>query len=390
MSQETIEKDDIRGDLAAAIETVETNAPGSTGRFAGVAKQEKPSGDADPLAAKEESPKQPSSKPDGERDASGKFKPVKDKSGVEKSPDETNKQASPAQPGAEAKADAVPGGIPPNVKAEWDKLPPDVRQFIAKRENDLATQAGKHGNELNQVKTKFDELEQHIGPRRAALVANFGSAGAAVKRLLDLSDYASTDPSGFIAYLAQQNGIDLKALAGLKADEAAANPSAAIHQEFLQRFNGLESKLQTFEQSQQQQRHNANAAEIAAVANETDDQGNKLRPFFDELRTQLGSYISAVRQENPAWTPRQVTEEAYDRAAWATKGVRERLLASNSDARSQDEGAKARAEAAERARKSQIGDPPNRFNAPSGGSKGSVRDDISQAVYASMGGSARL
>jgi len=399
MGQQAEEKDDIRGDLMAAVSTIEQASPGSTGKMGDLAKSSAPpAADASPASSP------PLDKAAGAetRDDKGRFKPTKDKSGLEaaEKPSAETKQPAEkplngAEPGAEDKAkaepDAAPGSLPGVLKQKWASMDPDAKAYIRAQETKLSTLAGTHGDKIKQLETQLSEFEPVIGPRRGALTANYGSVGAAVKRMFDLSDFASQDPPGFVAWFAQQSGIDLRSLTGQQGQAAQPGQQpgqTAIPPEFVQRLNGLESQLQASQRAEAEQRMARDASEIASVAQETDAQGNYVRPFFEELRPHIGPLLSIIKKEHPEWSARQVASAAYDKAIWLDDDVRSRVLAAKDQSEQQKKEAAARAEAAERARKSTGGDPPNRFTG--GGESGSVRDEISKQVYASFAGGSRL
>lgn len=397
MSQQAEEKDDIRGDLMAAVSTIEQASPGSTGKMGDLAKSSAPPADATPASSP------PPDKSGGAevRDDKGRFKPTKDKSGIEaaekpsaETPKPAEKPLDGVEPGADGKdakasPDAAPGSLPGALKQKWAALDPDAKAYIRAQETKLSTLAGTHGDKIKQLETQLNEFEPVIGPRRGALTANYGSVGAAVKRMFDLSDFASQDPPGFVAWFAQQSGIDLHALIGQQSQAAPGQqPQTAVPPELMQRLNGLESKLQASERQAQESRLANDAAEIRAVYEETDAQGNYVRPFFEELRPQIGPLLSIVKKEHPEWSARQIAAAAYDKAVWMNDDVRSRVLAAKDQSEQQKKEAAARAEAAERARKSTGGDPPNRFTG--GGESGSVRDEISKLVHASFAGGSRL
>ncbi len=388
------ENDDIRGDLLAAVTSIETANPGSTGNMASVAAERAaPKGAAEsPVTVASDSTAVAPTGETKDRDEKGKFVPKVETKSVEpkgSAKETTEKPLEEAKPGAEGdKPDAAPGSLPGILKQKWAALDPDAKNYIRTMETKLATQAGTLGDQLKQAKTRLDEFEPVLGPRRHALIANYGSEGKALAHLFNLSDFASKDPPGFISWLAQQTGTDLTTLAS-GGQQQQAQPAAQLPAEFLQEFNGLKGQFNSLLQKQQQEAQNSVANEIGAVALEKDAQGNFVRPYFEDLRPQIGPLLAVIRKEHPEMSPREIAVEAYDRAVWANKDTRAQLMQATAGKRVEDEAAQARAEAAKRAGKSTFGDPPNRFNAPAAES-GSVRDDIAKAVYASMGGGARL
>lgn len=100
----------------------------------------------------------------------------------------------------------------------WDALPAQAR--VHARE---VAQARRAAEERAAAWQPFDEI---IGPRRDALKATYGSEAAAVRELFALSDYAGRDFPGFVRWLAQSRGVDLRTVLGDAPAAAAGDPAA--------------------------------------------------------------------------------------------------------------------------------------------------------------------
>ncbi len=389
------ETDDIRSALLASVAEIEEKTPGSTGKLAEVQPKSAPvSAATEPKAV--------------EADASGKgAAPAKDPAtgkflSKDKAPavnPDAKLAPESAKPGAEsAKADAAPGSLPADIKAEWPTLSPATKAFLVKQEQERGQAAGKAGFELRQLKAQYEPIDQLLGPRRAAVVAQHGSVETWLKQVLDYSDFAGADPEGFLAwYLSQPNigsRVDLNKLlghgpaGGAQGDPALASPAV---QKLTQTISGLERRLQQFEGNSQTREVASTASELDAFENEKDDGGNAKHPHFATLRDAgvLLPEMHLVRQGNPNLSFRQIVAQAYENAVWKHSDTRNTLLADQRQKALEDKEAKERADAASRARKFVTGQSPGKVS-PSDAPKENLRDEIAAQVYASYDGSKRL
>lgn len=386
-----IPNDDIRADLAAAVTAVEEANPGSTGGLSGAV-----SPGTEVLTegkdGKDNAPETLAS--DRQRDETGKFV-AKEKSGVEPEKKEApqGKESAPEEgekTGATepAKAGGAPATWKPDARKVWDQIPAAARAEIERREKEIARFSTEKGAELNRIKSFHDEVEQALGTDADYLRVNYGSVGQGLKTLMNISRFAGKQPVEFLNWYAAQHNLDLKALVGQESGEPS-NGKPALDPAIAQRLSGLEAQVQGFQKQTQDQQLAQRAADIASVANEMDDQGNLVRPFFDELRAEIGPLLQIIAKQNPAWSVRDVTIAAYEKAARLNDNVFAMIQQAKAGKEAEDKAARERAEAANRARKSNIGGPPNGFTPPAT-TGNDLRDEISTQVYASMGGSARL
>ncbi len=390
--QKQAETDDLRGALLASVAEIEEKTPGSTGNLADVApkpvKESAPPVSADVPDAKVA----PSPAASGERGPDGKFLPKKDtaaapeKAAGEQKPD-TAAKAAPT--GTEApKADAAPATWKAEAKIEWSKLPPAVRSEIERRELDIARTVTQKATEFNQLKSQFDEIEQAIGPRRAAWQATQGGVGNALKQLLAYSDFAGSDPAGFIAEFSHRMGVDLNALLTGQPGAQQAAPDSVLSREVTE----LRNQLQQLQGGMQNTQVTQIKSEFDAFENEKDPAtGEDAHPFYRDVRDSghLMPEIQLVKTEHPEWSPRQIISEAYDRTVYKLSDVRVRMQ-SLQESRAQADKEKAdRAAAASNARKFVNGGAPGP-QAGAAAPANSLRDEIATQFYALSGGAKRL
>jgi hypothetical protein len=208
---------------------------------------------------------------------------------------------------------SAPAGIDPQVFAS---LPAETQATLARTMEDVATQQKRFAS--------LEPIEQLITPRVDAWALNGMQPAQALHQLLALSDFAGRDPGGFIKYIAQNNGVDLEALVlGMDGDEVADPKYKALED----RLAGFENERKVEQQQQLQRAHDQVVGGVVAFASEKGQDGQLLRPYFEELGKDVLPFISAVKAQNPQWPHTQVLQEAYERACWGTPSVRSKMQA---------------------------------------------------------------
>lgn len=268
-------------------------------------KAEKPTSLRDQIssALKGEEGTPPAAQQDGQpRTPDGKFAAK----GEESTPSDPN-----AQPSAGTVASspvAVPAGIDPTV---FNSLPAETQAGLARTMEEL--------NERSTRLAGYEHMEQLIAPRRQAWALNGMTEAQAVSQLFALSDFAGTDPEGFVRYFAQQSGLDLEDI--VFGTEPVDPETAALKHELAT----LKGQIEGFNQQQQATVHQSTVDEVVSFFSEQGQDGKPLRPYAEEVGADLLPYISVVMQQNPSMPRRQVLQEAYDRACWSTPTVRARM-----------------------------------------------------------------
>lgn len=243
----------------------------------------------------------------------------------------------PQAAGAAPAAIEAPQSWSAEAKAYWASLSPDAQKYIAQREGDVHKQITSQGERLKAYET----LEPVIAPRRAALAATYGNEAAALQQLFAISDFASSDPHGFVQWYAGQRGIDLRTLIQSHQQPQQQQPMDPQLAAALQRQNELEQRVAAREQAEYAREASTVQAEVDAFS--------KDKPYFDEVRPIMAQIIANGLVNT--------MDEAYDRAIWALPNIRERMLADKATAdraaaekADAEAKAKADAEAKERAR----------------------------------------
>lgn len=259
-----------------------------------------------------------------------------------------------------------PAWLPPAEAQQFVQLPAEMQQFVARTMEGIEQTAARYRG--------YDGLEQLIAPRREAWGLNGMTEHQAIHQLFTLSDFASRDPAQFVQWFAQQQGIDLR---GMSQQAPTVDPQVQALQ---QQLNQVQNAMQQQAQGQQQQAHNALVDEVAQFGAETGQDGNVLRPHFEELGRAILPFIQAVRAENPNRPVKELLADAYDRACWGVPAVRVKMLAAQEAQHLTEQ--RATAARARTAGSSVQSGPLNGTSVPNVPGTGSVRDILQQQFEA--------
>ena len=272
-------------------------------------------------------------------------------------------QDTPDQP-SEAVADPAaklairaPASWSPAAKATVDKLPPEVQQAVAKREQEI-----DHGLRRKSEEVKrYEPLEQVLAPRRAQWAAQGMDEVHAVKTLLAAQDLLEKNPMQGLEFLARSYGVNLNT-AQPQGQPYQAQPARDSHPEIAalkQQLQVLQSQVQT--------------AQTAPIVSQIDAfQNDPANLYFENVRDDMAVLLHNGKASD--------LKEAYEMACWMRPDIRPFLQTAQAPAAPvQDKAAQAR-----RAAVSVTGSP-GQTRIPK--SNGSIEDDI-RAAFEEVAGAA--
>jgi len=272
-------------------------------------------------------------------------------------------QDTPDQP-SEAVADPAvklairaPASWSPAAKATFDKLPPEVQQAVAKREQEI-----DHGLRRKSEEVKrYEPLEQVLAPRRAQWAAQGMDEVHAVKTLLAAQDLLEKNPMQGLEFLARSYGVNLNT-AQPQGQPYQAQPARDSHPEIAalkQQLQVLQSQVQT--------------AQTAPIVSQIDAfQNDPANLYFENVRDDMAVLLHNGKASD--------LKEAYEMACWMRPDIRPFLQTAQAPAAPmQDKAAQAR-----RAAVSVTGSP-GQSRIPK--SNGSIEDDI-RAAFEEVTGAA--
>lgn len=260
------------------------------------------------------------------RDETGQFKAAAEKvvAEAEAAPE---KEAAPAQETNDqkpepAKEEPLKTAIPEPVswsaemKAKWAALPPDVQEYVAKRDSEThkrITELGEAAKASEQLRTTFDR-------HRASLKG--ANPAEAAEKLLAANDYLERDAPSAIKWLADAYGVDLSSF---------ARPADGNSEPQTEHIRSLEARVARAEKlaadanarlTTKEQRE----AEVQQVniAKQVEDFA-KDKPHWADIEADVFEQIHAVKAREPNLSPEQTLKKAYDRALKVNDTVAQKI-----------------------------------------------------------------
>jgi hypothetical protein len=320
--------------------------------------------------------------PSGERPRGpdGKFLPkdAEQPEETEEEPSETETEPEEGEADLEAPAITEPKV---DVPAHWSqadkdlvaKLPAEHRQAVVDRYKAIEAGFTPKLMRAAELEKQFGAAEEVFKPyaevlrQRNQTASDVVKAWASVERGFQegLQDAQMGRPNDkgatLVARMIQQYRVDPVAVATIlqgqvwQTNEAAAPPAPAIPQELLQKINSLEEWKTNTERATQTERLSTAERQIGTFAQEKDAAGNLAHPYFSELEQDM----MALARLDQAQGKTIDLADLYDRAAYANRETRAKLLAA-SEAQAKQKAAadrKAKAAQAQRASSSVTGSP---------------------------------
>jgi hypothetical protein len=192
--------------------------------------------------------------------------------------EEITDQGTTPEPEAETPIEA-PKSWSAEAKEQFAKLPPETQKYVAARESERETFLTQKSQEIADQRKQFEAFEQILAPRRQALTMQYGSEQAAMDQLFKISDYATSDPAGFIQWFAKERGIDL----GQPAQHSDVDP---VVQQVQQQVQQINQQLQT---TQQQNITNM----ISSFKAERDEAGAVKYPLFEQVQMDMAQLLNS-------------------------------------------------------------------------------------------------
>lgn len=223
------------------------------------------------------------------------------------------------------KAPAIP---PPNswsadAKAKWSNLPPDMQQFIAKRE------AESHAaiSDLGSKAKAFDSLHEVIAPHLDRIKGYNEQPATYVRNLFTADQMLERDPAGFIRHVAQLKGIDLASLSDPFAQQDPLTSQwEARERAFQAEIQGLRQQLEQIGQKVVGREQAERQSQLNYYTKMIDDFAATKADWSDIGEQALAFAMQSVQADNPDLPPQDVIQQAYERARWANPATRQKLL----------------------------------------------------------------
>ncbi len=254
-----------------------------------------------------------------DRDESGRFKPKDIPSSTpEKTPATPREQVT--EPAKVTAPVLPPSGWDAETKELFNQVSPEIQRQLVKRENDLRRRSDQEVEQARQIQRTYAEIDQALAPRMPELQRLGVKPGEVVSRFMAWQQHLDTNPKQGLRDLAQSYGLDLHQLA---QEEAQQPQEPAYVRELRNQYQQTQGLLQQFQQQTEAQKVQALQNELLGFTQETDAQGNLVRPHLEHIVEDMLPYVQHIRATNPNMAPRQILQSAYEKAIWANPSTRE-------------------------------------------------------------------
>jgi hypothetical protein len=215
-------------------------------------------------------------------------------------------EQAPAEP-ATGQLEAAPNAWSTSAKAKWAELPPEVRQFVREREEQVHKEFSRRDSEREFGR----EVQRVVSPYEAMIRAEGGTPAAAISSLLNTAYVLRTGSPELKAQalrqIAQQFSVDI---------QAVAQPGQDVPPYVMQ----LQQELQSIKSErlrEQQERERQAEAQLAQTINAFASDAK--HTHFETVKP----VMAALLQSGAA----QDLEDAYSMAVWARPDLRTSLTA---------------------------------------------------------------
>jgi hypothetical protein len=256
------------------------------------------------------------------RDETGKFVKAAEtpKPAETAAPTELAKEPEQTQEPVTRDVKRPPSSWKPLAKSMWDKAPPEIQAEVHRREADWLAGQAKLLPDAQLGKT----MRSVIQPYQAIIDAEGGTPERAVADLLRTAAMfrmgTPAQKQQALMAIAQQYNVDLSQLNGGQQSTQDGQQQQAGYRD--DRVDKLLADMQR-EQLTRQQSERQSIEKVAAdwIA-ELDATGKPLRPYVDDVMTEMNALLPQIRAADPSKSHKDVLQEAYERATWAHPEIR--------------------------------------------------------------------
>lgn len=261
-----------------------------------------------------------------QRSEDGKFlsKEPKDEQAVaEVKPGE--EKPSEAKPEEQPKASSIaaPQSWSAESKAHWDKIPAEAQAYIAQREGEVHRAISKLGQYARDMEP-VGKVLQHYGNRLNELNT---SPEQYIDNLAYMDTWLSRDPVGAMKKIAETYKVDLGAIAdqSLYPADPHQQQLTAQFEAAMQRINYLEQQLGDTRQRVVGREAQEHQARQSAYEQQVQDFFAD-KPDSKDLVDDIELHIQRLQRSEPTLTPKEILQQAYERARWGNPTTRAKLI----------------------------------------------------------------
>lgn len=236
----------------------------------------------------------------------------------ETSPEETEVEAQEESQGEELDPIEYPSVVSNALREKLQQAPREAQEEIAEFLGSQQKSYSQKMRELSRVQSNYENLAEAIKPFEQSIAADGDSIDTRVSEMLTLDRALDADPINAILQLCAECEVDPRQLVGVSSggyDPQLGQYQAQYSQannELRQRQDAIEAKLQ---QQEMQSRAQQAISAYETWANETDSNGELVRPHVRLLEEQMVPIISEMRGQDPNASDTDILQAAYERVS---------------------------------------------------------------------------
>jgi hypothetical protein len=245
------------------------------------------------------------------RDESGKFKSANPEApAAETQGAATGETKSEGHTSEDKPVETVNPSIDPpsswsrEVREKWAALPPDLQEYIAKRESEAHSQITRLGTTARAAEPLLNVIEQN----RELFARRNVQPEQGVAALLNAQRKLDENPVAAIGWLAQQYGVDLSMFANADGSQSAQSPQVAMLQA---EIASMRAQLAETSSTVRQTQVERQAAELAKHQSAVDAFLNG-KNLTESDESELVVLIASERQFNPGKNAEQLLQDAWE------------------------------------------------------------------------------
>lgn len=200
-----------------------------------------------------------------------------------------------------------PANWPEEVREAFAAIPPHLQHWYVNNARHMQADYTRKTQALASERQQYQrhaamyaELDKVTAPYEQQWALNGMNKAQAVSQLIALSNFATSDPQGFIQYFANLRGVDLQSLNG---EQEYIDPQvAALRQPLSQVQAQLNQMQQRMEQEQQQQQYHQYQSAFQSVNASIDEfaqrrgqDGRPLYPYINDVMGEMADLIETRR-----------------------------------------------------------------------------------------------
>ncbi len=237
----------------------------------------------------------------------------------------------------------TPSEEPVDNSLNLNNIDPSVREYVEKLDDVAAQQAVIEAH--NKIRANFDRKQTELGEKNK-IVNRLGDKlkGYGVENIddrtlgqiehsIDFADKFYRNPAQTLQALAKEHNVNLNDdQTGISSDSDVydfTENERLIDEKYNTKVSQLEKKIQDYESREQAKLVEERNHIISNLENEVDSNGNKIRPYFNDVRDDM-SHIVTTMLSNPRYdrmSEVEILREAYETAVYSNKDLRNKVIA---------------------------------------------------------------